>query len=111
MRDWDAEALSEVFLHDVPPDLAALVAARSREQSGAPFASPWPLEAWPDVATRVLICQGDRLFPLAFQRRVARERLNVTPDEMGGGHLPMLSRPAELADRLDAYWTGRTDPI
>jgi pimeloyl-ACP methyl ester carboxylesterase len=108
MREWSAEALEEVFTHDVPAGLAAQAATRSREQSGTPFACPWPLHAWPDVPTRVLICREDRLFPLPFQRRVARERLGVTPEEMGGGHLAMLSRPAELAERLDAYATARS---
>jgi hypothetical protein len=50
-----------------------------------------------------LICRDDRLFPLAFSRRVARQRLNVTPDEIDGGHTPALSRPRELADRLEVY--------
>jgi len=36
-------------------------------------------------------------------RRVARQRLGITPDEIDGGHTPALSRPAELAERLDAY--------
>ena len=108
MREWGAKALEEVFLHDVPADLAAQAATRSREQSGTPFACPWPLQAWPDVPTRVLICREDRLFPLSFQRRVVRERLGVTPEEMGGGHLAMLSRPAELADHLDAFATARS---
>jgi pimeloyl-ACP methyl ester carboxylesterase len=64
------------------------------------FTEPWPLDAWPDVPTRVLVPRADRLFPLEFQRRVARERLGLEIDEMGGGHLPMLSRPGELARRL-----------
>jgi hypothetical protein len=36
-------------------------------------------------------------------RRVARERLGITPDEMTSGHLPALSRPHELVDLLEAY--------
>jgi pimeloyl-ACP methyl ester carboxylesterase len=64
------------------------------------FAEPWPLERWPEVPTRVLAPVGDRLFPLEFQRRVARERLGLEIDEIPGGHLPMLSRPRELAERL-----------
>jgi hypothetical protein len=40
---------------------------------------------------------------MAFVRRVARERLGITPDEIDGGHTPALGRPAELAERLDAY--------
>ena len=64
---------------------------------------PWPLAAWPDVPTRILLCRDDRLFPPEFMRRVARERLGITPDEIAGGHCVALSRPNELADRLEAY--------
>jgi pimeloyl-ACP methyl ester carboxylesterase len=64
------------------------------------FSEPWPLEVWPDIPTRVLAPRGDRLFPLEFQRWVTRERLGLEVDEMEGGHLPMLSRPRELARRL-----------
>ena len=38
-------------------------------------------------------------------RRVARERRGITPDEIDGGHTPVLSRPHELVDRLEAYAT------
>ncbi|SFE55076.1 hypothetical protein SAMN05216574_104152 [Blastococcus tunisiensis] len=47
--------------------------------------------------------RDDRLFPLEFQRRVAAQRLGLDVDELPGGHLLALSRPAELADRLDGY--------
>jgi len=33
----------------------------------------------------------------------ARRKLGIEPDEMPGGHLVALSRPAELAERLAAY--------
>ena len=91
------------FLHDVPPDVVAESVHHVRDQSGTPFEKPWPLAAWPDVPTRFLLCRDDRFFPADFQRRVVRERLGITPDEMDGGHLPALSRPQELARRLDAY--------
>jgi pimeloyl-ACP methyl ester carboxylesterase len=70
---------------------------------------PSPLEAWPDVPTRILLCREDRLFPPAFVRRVARERLGITPDEIGGSHCVALSRPKELADRLEGYVAARTE--
>jgi pimeloyl-ACP methyl ester carboxylesterase len=79
------------------------MARGERRQSGTPFEKPWPLTAWPDVPTRVLICRDDRFFPADFMRRVARERLGITPDEMDGGHVPALSRPRDLVDRLVAY--------
>ena len=74
-----------------------------RHQSGTPFQKPWPLRAWPDVPTRFLLCRNDRFFPAEFMRRVVKERLGIAPDEMDGGHLPALSRPKELVDRLEAY--------
>lgn len=100
MGAWGPEAFQEVFLHDVDP----VVARESERFNGAPgagmFNEPWPLDAWPDVPTRVLVPREDRLFPLGFQRRVAAERLGLAIDEMSGGHLPMFSRPQELAARL-----------
>jgi pimeloyl-ACP methyl ester carboxylesterase len=92
-----------LFYQDVPPELAAEARRHSRTQSEARMGEPSPLKAWPDVPTRVLICRADRLFPAPFLRRVARERLGVTADEIDSGHTPALSRPDELADRLAAY--------
>jgi len=66
-----------------------------------------PLPAWPDVPTRFLLCRDDRFFPAEFLRRVVRDRLGFTPDEIDGGHCVALSRPRELADRLEAYLADR----
>jgi hypothetical protein len=61
------------------------------------------LASWPDVPTRFLLCRDDRLFPAEFQRRVVKERLGITPEEMDGGHLPALHSPIALAERLEGY--------
>ena len=92
-----------LFYQDVQPELASEALKHGRAQSEARMHEPLPLEAWPDVPTRVLLCRDDRLFPAPFLRRVAHERLGITPDEIEGGHTPALSRPKELADRLEAY--------
>lgn len=68
-----------------------------------PLDEPWPLAAWPDVPARVLAGRHDRMFPLDFQRRVARERLGIELDEIDGGHMVAMSDSAALADRLEAY--------
>ncbi len=111
MSMWGPEELAEVFLHDVP----AGIASAAERFVGAPgpgmFSEPWPLSAWPEVPTRVLAPREDRLFPLAFQRHVARERLGLPVEEMPGGHVPMLARPGELADRLTAVHTRRRTPL
>ena len=102
-----------IFAHDLPPELAEQSLLHVREQSGTPFEEPWPLDAWPDVPTRFLLCRDDRFFPADFQRRVVRERLGIVPDEMGGGHLPALAHPRELVQRLEGYRSeveGRCPP-
>jgi pimeloyl-ACP methyl ester carboxylesterase len=93
-----------IFFHDVPEEVTAEAMARGeRAQSGTPFIKPWPLTAWPDVPTEFLLCRKDRFFPAAFMRRVVRERLGITPDEMESGHLPALAHPTELVERLERY--------
>ncbi|BBH69758.1 alpha/beta hydrolase [Actinoplanes sp. OR16] len=92
-----------LFYQDVEPALAAEAVRHGRRQSEARLSEPSPLVAWPRVPTKVVICRDDRLMPVAFQRRVARERLGITPDEIEGGHTPALSRPGELARRLHDY--------
>jgi hypothetical protein len=99
MSSWGPDALAEVFLHDVDPG----VARDNERYQGVPgdgmFAEPWPLESWPDVATHVLAPTEDRLFPREFQRRIARERLELEIDEIPGGHKPPAARLAELEQR------------
>jgi pimeloyl-ACP methyl ester carboxylesterase len=92
-----------LFMHDVPRPLAEEALRRSRPQSPTPGRDPWPLPAWPDVPTRFLLCRDDRFFPAEFMRRMARDRLGVVPDEIDGSHCVALSRPGELADRLEAF--------
>ena len=51
------------------------------------------------------------MFPAAWARRHARERLGIDADEVDGGHYITLSRPRELADRLDAYTIDRRTSV
>ena len=71
-----------------------------------PVRWPWPLPAMPDVPTRSLLCRDDRLFPADFMRRITKERLGITADEIDGGHCVALSRPLELADRFEQFLAG-----
>ena len=102
----DADSEIAVFYHDVPPALAAEALSRARDQADTPGLEPWPLDAWPDVPTKYLLCRDDRFFPAEWMRGVVRERLGIVPDEIDGGHCPALSRPRELAERLEAYRTA-----
>ena len=101
----------ELFYQDVPADLAAEALRRGRRQSETPTRDPWPLEAWPDVPTRFILCRNDRLLPAAFLRRVVKDRLGITPDEIDAGHCVALSRPQELAtaSKNIAHWRWPAD--
>lgn len=98
-RDPDAPFdLDEMFLHDVPAEVAArLLEEGDTRDEGKSFADPWPLDAWPDVPTRVIAGARDRLLPLDYMRGLARSRLGLEAvTVVDAGHLPALSRPEDL---------------
>ncbi|WP_229073446.1 alpha/beta fold hydrolase [Actinoplanes sp. DH11] len=100
-RDPDGDFdLDHYFFHDVPAALAEQAMAYEQDEADIAFAEPWPLPAWPDVPTRVVAGADDRLFPVAFQERVARERLGLPTEVVPGGHMVALSHPAELTGVL-----------
>ena len=85
------------FFHDVPAEVTREAFSRpERGQAGKPFGEPWPLAAWPDVPTSGIAGSDDRIFPLEFQQRVARERLGIELAVIPSGHLPSLSVPDAL---------------
>ena len=99
----DQSGTFAVFYHDVDPDLAAEAMSRGRRQSDATGREPWPLHAWPDVRTHVVLCKDDRFFPADWLRDVVRDRLGMEPEELASGHTPALSRPRELVELMESY--------
>jgi len=96
-RDFD---LTTYFLHDVPPEVAAEGEPFQRPEAEIAFTQPCDFTAWPAVPIRVLAGANDRFFPVAFQRRVAEQRLGVSADALPGGHLLALSNPTGVANYL-----------
>ena len=94
---------ADLVYQDVPPALAGQARRKARDQSDTPGRAPWPLEAWPDVPTRFVLCTEDRFFPPEFMHRVVADRLGIVPDEIVAGHAVALSRPKELANLLVSY--------
>jgi pimeloyl-ACP methyl ester carboxylesterase len=95
--------LATYFLHDVPQDVLRTGPEHPREEADIVFAEPCRFEHWPDIPIHVLAGRDDRFFPIEFQRRVARERLEKELEEIAGGHLVALSNPEGLIQRLLAY--------
>ena len=98
---WPVEFdLDTYFLHDVDPEVAAAGEPHQRPEADVVFGSVCDIAAWPNVPTRVVSGADDRFFPLAFQQRLARERLGVEPRVVPGGHLAALSQPQAVAAAL-----------
>jgi pimeloyl-ACP methyl ester carboxylesterase len=92
------------YYDGVPRPLAEEALRRGgRGESTVVWDTPWPLEAWPDVPTRFVLCADDRCFPAPFMRQLARRRLGIVADEIPGCHCVALSRPGELAGLLVGY--------
>jgi pimeloyl-ACP methyl ester carboxylesterase len=92
---------TELFFHDAPAAVARWATKRLRPQAYRVMSETTPLTAWPDVESRAIVCRDDRAINPAWVRTAARERLGVDAIELGGGHSPFLTRPAELAQVLD----------
>ena len=89
------------YYHDVSDGLADEALTRERQHpSETAYSQPWPLDEWPDVPTRMIVCTEDRCFPAPFMHALAKERLGVNAEEIAAGHCAALSRPRQLTDLL-----------
>jgi hypothetical protein len=99
-----SEDVTATYYHDVPEALAVEALRRTahpslrhgdaRAMAAAGVAQR--ADQGPPLSRRSIV-------PAGGLRRVARERLGITPDEIDGGHRVYLSRPAALTDRLISY--------
>lgn len=97
---WDPDVAIRAFYPDCDPETARWAAARLRPQVWTTSREPCPLDHWPDCELVSIVCADDEVVSPDWSRRIAREVLGIEPVEMPGGHSPMLSHPAELADAL-----------
>jgi pimeloyl-ACP methyl ester carboxylesterase len=93
---------TELFFHDAPAAVSRWATKRLRPQSYRVMNETTPLEAWPDVESRSIVCRDDRAINPVWVRAAARERLGVEPVELSGGHSPFLTRPNELAQLINS---------
>jgi pimeloyl-ACP methyl ester carboxylesterase len=96
------DTATELFYHDAKPAVARWATQRLRPQAYRVMNEITPLTAWPDVASRSIVCRDDRAVNPDWVRSAARDRLGTTAIELDGAHSPFLTRPAELARLLDS---------
>ena len=95
-----------VWYDDCRTEDARRAVARLRPQSRRPLTEPSPLERWPDVPSTVVLARDDRCVNMEWAVAAAEARTGEPPTLVDGGHSPFLSRPAALAEVLDAIVTG-----
>jgi hypothetical protein len=99
---FDPNLAREVFYHDCDDATIAWAVARLAPQGTRVMQEPYPVDGWPaDVTSAFICCSEDRFVPPEQAREVAAT-FGVEPVELPGSHSPFLSRPAALADALDA---------
>ena len=96
----DPERAIAGLYHDCPRELAEWAASKLRPQARAAPREEFATDELPALEGGYVISREDRMFAPDWMRTAARERLGMEPVEIDGGHSPMLSRPAELADLL-----------
>jgi pimeloyl-ACP methyl ester carboxylesterase len=99
---WPAEAARDGLYRGVAeessPQVVDAAVGRLRRQAWRVSHEPTPLTAWPAVPTTVVVCRDDRVVAPDRLRTRARSLPGAEVGELAGGHFPMLTRPAELAE-------------
>ncbi len=100
-HSWpNLDAAMQILYQDCSRELAGSAFARLRRQQTALWERWQPMARWPDAPVASVHCQDDRAVNPLWSRWVARHRFGVNSVELPGGHSPMLSRPALLAEAL-----------
>ena len=104
--EWGPAELSAMFMNDATTELAEEAGRHARTQASTPFADELPQEGWSEVASRSVIAQQDRFLPAPFQRQLVRERLQIEPHEIDGGHLAIRTNPSAVSALLQEQVAG-----
>jgi pimeloyl-ACP methyl ester carboxylesterase len=100
-HSWpDIDAATRILYQDCSREQAASAFARLRRQQTALWGGLRPMDRWPDVPVASIHCQDDRAVNPAWSKWIAHRRFGIESVELPGGHSPMLSRPALLAETL-----------
>jgi len=95
----DAEVAKEFVFHDCDElTLAWALTTRSLFLPTAVYDERVSLNR--QIPSTYVLATADRTIRPEWQRRMARERLEVEPVEIDSGHCPNVSRPDELAEIL-----------
>lgn len=106
-RNYDREARSfwvskDDFARSLAADCTAdqvdLIWGQLRPQSRAVLREVTPLNAWPQIASSVVIYEDDADIAVSWMEKVTRERLGVEPQLIPGSQLGFYAKPEPLTE-------------
>jgi pimeloyl-ACP methyl ester carboxylesterase len=88
----DPAKFRDTFAADLPPQMAAVMAATQRPVAEAAFSDPATAPAWKDRPSWAVVATGDRAAGADLTRSMA-QRAGATITEVVGSHVVMVSQP------------------
>ena len=102
-HSWpDVDAAARILYQDCSREVATSAFAQLRRQQTALWDGLEAMAVWPTVPVAAIHCRDDRAINPLWSVWIARRRLGIHSVELPGGHSPMISRPALLAETLVA---------
>jgi pimeloyl-ACP methyl ester carboxylesterase len=98
----DPAAYPQVFMQDVHPAEASALAATQKPAAAAAFSAKSGAPAWRTLPSWYLVSADGRMIHPDAERHMAQRMGATTIALRGAGHASMLSRPAEVADAIQA---------
>jgi pimeloyl-ACP methyl ester carboxylesterase len=95
-------AYPQVFMQDVHPVEARALAATQKPVAAEAFGAKSGAPAWRTLPSWYLVSEDDRMINPDAERAMAQSIGATTIALRGASHAPMLSRPAEVADAIQA---------
>jgi pimeloyl-ACP methyl ester carboxylesterase len=104
----DPAAYPQVFMQDVHLVEARALAATQKPAAAAAFGAKAGPPAWRTLPSWYLVSEDDRMINPDAEREMARRMGATTTVLRGASHVPMISRPAEVAAAIQAAARGGT---
>lgn len=98
MSTLDPVGAKDILFNDVPDDRSAPIIEALGPHRFSTFEEAASGLGWKEHPSTYLLTTQDRVFSPDLQRRMAQHATEVI--EVDSGHIPLLSRPAELADAI-----------
>ena len=90
------KGIDEDFVPDLRPGERAISYATQGAWNSACLADKVSVPAWTTKPSRFIVAANDRMLPPEYEQAVA-EYIHATTTTLAAGHVPMLSKPKEVA--------------